>query len=783
MLSGIKLDLVEKFNFLNQIAHYGRDNFPDELCNFLVTEFELQACVLFKVDDTSKLIVLGKSNSARKNFLRGSSFDCASCKLKTASADFSIHSDSNCTLQISEFVVYESCVSFKINNGERGFLKIAKKTPFSQSDSEGIKNLTTLISQLILIWAESSSSEKIPGELGFNEITSKISMELRAPANSIIGFTSILSEDNLTSSQSEYVNTIKNNAHQILLTINDLSDLAKLDSGLIQVSMKATKLTNLIKELTSIIKQKSANKSLQFTYEFSDEFEREQSIDDQKVRLIINYLLQFLTSFRSANIIEISGKTQNEKSRLLSIKGKDIILSEVAERKLFVPFGINEIEELKNSSVPGLGLLLAKKYAELLGGSLIASRSKEGLEFKLLLSTGEHKSASGLISQLPKSTSELNKILVIEDDYATSKLMSNYLTKWGYEPVIVNTKEQTLKLIQKEKFLAIILDIEIPNTNGLELLKQINANPLSKSTPVIVCSIEADQQKAYLMGAVEYFVKPINYNYLVEILTSYKLRKNSNILCVDDDVPTLNLIKQAIETAGYNAVAEHISANVMDEIKDKIIDLAIIDLDMPHPNGFELIAQLKSEDKFKNLPIIIYTGKENYADDLKKIDGLFDQLLDKKSTNIEDLASTIEAMVNRADLPPAEEVIKKIDGVKILLAEDYKHSQIIVTRLLKKNNFENIVVVENGEEAYSLAKKDKFDLILMDMQMPVMNGFEATEQIRQIPEYKDTPIIALTAFAMKGDREKCLDAGATDYIPKPIDSKEFIEKVKYYTNS
>jgi CheY-like chemotaxis protein len=102
---------------------------------------------------------------------------------------------------------------------------------------------------------------------------------------------------------------------------------------------------------------------------------------------------------------------------------------------------------------------------------------------------------------------------------------------------------------------------------------------------------------------------------------------------------------------------------------------------------------------------------------------------------------------------------------------------------LKKNNFENIVVVENGAEALEEVQKQKYDIILMDMQMPVMNGFEATEKIRQLPDYKDTPIIALTAFAMKGDREKCIEAGTTDYIAKPIDSQEFIEKVKHYTES
>jgi len=387
------------------------------------------------------------------------------------------------------------------------------------------------------------------------------------------------------------------------------------------------------------------------------------------------------------------------------------------------------------------------------------------------------------ISKLPKPTTNTN-VLVIEDDYATSKLLSNYLNKWGYRPIIVNTEEETFQLIEKEKLLAVILDIELPNTNGLELLKKIHEHPNTKNTPVIVCSVEAEQQKAFLMGAVEYFVKPINYNFLVEILTSYKLRKDSNVLCVDDDLPTLNLIKQAVETAGLNAVAENISADVMESIKDKDIDLAIIDLDMPAPDGFELIRLIKSEKKFEKLPIIIYTGKENYKEDLHKIDGLFENLLDKRSVNFEDLADTINAMVNRYETPPPkEEVIKKTDGMKILLAEDYKHSQIIVTRLLKKNNFENIVVVDNGEEAYNLAKEEHFDLILMDMQMPIMNGFEATEMIRNLENYKETPIIALTAFAMKGDREKCLESGATDYIPKPIDSKEFIEKVKYYTKA
>jgi CheY-like chemotaxis protein len=328
------------------------------------------------------------------------------------------------------------------------------------------------------------------------------------------------------------------------------------------------------------------------------------------------------------------------------------------------------------------------------------------------------------------------------------------------------------------------MDIILPDSNGLELLQQLRSSKNTRHTPVIVCSVEAEQQKAFLMGAVEYFVKPINYKYLVEVLTSYKLRKDSNVLIVDDDVPTLNLLKEAVEHTGYKAVAESNSTRVIDLIQNIKLDLAIIDLDMPEINGVELIELIKSKQQFANLPIIIYTGKENFEEDIQRIDGLFENLLHKRSTNIESLQDAINSMINRYELPATPQAIKeKKDTVKILLVEDYKHSQIIVTRLLKKNNFESIVVVENGQEALDAVKEQQYDLILMDMQMPVMNGFEATRKIRELADYRDTPIIALTAFAMKGDREKCLDAGATDYIPKPIDSQEFIQKVKYYTDT
>lgn len=782
----LKIEILNNFNELLSVAAKGKDSFPDTLCNFIVTEFEYQAIVLFELLESNGFKVIGKSLNARKNYLHGSEFSCSACKLVNNPNDFSISHDSNCELQISEFVIYESCVSFNIKLGERGLIKVAKKSPFDQNDTEILSDVTKYISTLLPIWFDARGNVKKTTNDSFGNTVLQIGNDLRAHSNAILGSTSILAEDNLSVSQTKYVSDIKQNAQYLVTNLKDSIELAKVENESPSYS-KNINIRTLTEQVSAYVKNTLVADNPEINIDIDDTIPQECNIDDIKLKYILNNLLLFssVTSKNNSAAMKINLLSADKMQVIVS--NTDTILDDELLNTIFEPFAIYKIGQISSKGITGLSLTLSQRFVTFLGGEInVKHNSENGITFNLTIKGDFHQAPKQVdLSAIPKPTKEQNSILVIEDDYATSKLLSNYLNKWGYKPTIVSTEEQVFTQMDKEKFLSIILDIEIPNINGLQLLNKIRSHKNAKNVPVIVCSVEPDEQKAYMMGAVEYFVKPINYNYLVEVLTSYKLRKNSNILCVDDDLPTLNLIKQAIETAGFIAVAENISANVMDQIKNIQIDLAIIDLDMPHPNGFELIKLIKSEPKFAKLPIIIYTGKENFEEDLQQIDGLFEDLLQKQSVNIEDLSETISSMIDGYETPSLPEVVqeKSDDEIKILFAEDYKHSQIIVTRLLKKNGFENVVVVENGEEALQTAKNDKFDLILMDMQMPIMNGFEATGKLREIPTYKETPIIALTAFAMKGDREKCLDAGATDYIPKPIDSKEFIEKVKFYLNA
>ncbi|GAB1350007.1 hypothetical protein MASR1M107_22220 [Ignavibacteriales bacterium] len=785
-------NIISFFKSINQLFQSDStgENLLNQLCNFISTEFEFYSAALFKPAN-DKMVLIGKSDNVKKSLAIGSESVCTVCKLHDSSSGVtSFDLDKKCQIQTTDFLVYEGCLKLKGNTEEQFILKLTRKSPFSQSDIDNIE----VLGKFLLVVLNSSKFVTYTSDSSISKLLLDVSNDLRTPSNSILGFASLLYDDKLTSVQTEYVKLIKDNAQKMSNLLNDLIDISKISGGSVAGQTAPFELKVMLDEIEKSFKDKidSTVTSLQFA--IGEAVPKEIESDQQKLKTAITSILAFLLNENPYGRVELTAT--ESLSGILTIKIYHSGLM-IPHEKLKDAFRISQIHDGRGkvATVSALSLNLAKRYIESLKGELVIGKENtQGVSISInLLLTGSSMFASQMES-LPKPANTNNRVLVIEDDYATSKLLSNYLNKWGYEPTIVNSGIKALQILQNEGFLSIITNVTLPDINGLELLRKIRENKLHRHTPVIVCSVEAEQQKAFLMGSVEYFVKPISYKDLVEVLTSYKLRRDANVLCVDDDINTLNLVKEAIQSAGFNPVAENFSYEVPAKIANMDLDLAIVDLDMPKMNGFELIKEIKSNSRFASLPIIIYTGKENYEEDLAKINGLFTELLDKKSTKIEDLAETISRMVNRTEPVTstggttsaggsAQAAAPESEGPVILLVEDYKHSQIIVTRLLRKNGFSNVTVCENGAEAVEQAKKMQYDLILMDMQMPVMNGFEATERVRQMPEYKDTPIIALTAFAMKGDREKCIDAGATDYIPKPIDSVEFIEKVKKYTQN
>lgn len=781
MLQGLRLDIIERHSYLINEAKKGLDTFPDEICDYLVVEFDFKSALLLNVNkDTNKFLLFGKSKYVKNKYELGKSFSCEILNDIKTSNLVTLNTSFNCpSTFVSEPSNEKGAILFETNNYGQFIIKFSKKTNLVQNDILPLKKIAELIAFYIELWLDSRNgvTSRIDKR---NFILIKKSLEfLTIPLNGIIGAASILNSESLSFTNKAYIDKIKNNTHDVLRNLSNIKNFVSLESG--EKAKLDLSVLDLQYFIENVFNSRTKNETSQLTYNFFNNIPKQVKTDKSKLKFILLTLLDFAKAIDN-NIkikVSVSFKENNNISFLFTF------LTDSDNSKfnyLVNPYLILMDETVSEPLI--FDILLFDKYLQLLEGRLVKeSTSERNVSLEVIIKDFSTKSISGSLS-LIENDRGLKKVLVIESDSATAVILTKYLKRWNYQTEVVTNSKDAINKLKTESYLSVILDIELEDENGLKLLQKINHLKEAKNTPVIVCSVEPETEEAFMLGAVEYFIKPINYNNLVEILTSYQLRKNSNILCVDDDKPTLNLVKQAIETAGFNSITEHRSDKVMKLIKDIDLDLAIIDLEMPHPNGYELIQLIKSEEKYAHLPIIIYTGKEDYTEELKQIDGMFTQLLDKKSTKLDQLESTIKNMIEGFETPADATASKENkEGIKILLAEDYKHSQIIVTRLLKKSNFKNVIVVENGEEAVNYVLKEKIDLILMDMQMPVMNGFEAIERIREIPEYRETPIISVTAFAMKGDREKCLEAGATDYLPKPIDSKEFIEKVKYYTNT
>ncbi len=771
MLHGLKLDILNKHLSLLKKAQSGKDGFPSDLCNFLVIEFDFKESLIFDIQGENKLYLLGKSSYAGAEFVPGNYYDCNVCKDAANNNIININANYNCNIGFSNSPTDVSCVVFKTENEKNILVKFTRKVHFTEADESALKNIAEIVENYLTLWFTARDNVSFIQSPRYPEIIGKSLSELINSLNKVLGNSSLVLGTELQSNQQKYLTEIKNSTRNILSEIEYLKTLNEIESkGPEKNEIKEINLLQLLDEIKS-------NSGLRFNIK-STAGNPVLRNDPKKIKHILKAILTNLSETKTHENAELvlsgTSKGISLKIEYGQTESEKVINNLIS---YFSPVNVINGDSPTNSAM----LFLAAKYAEDTQTSVVKEQNaKDGSVFSIYfanLTTAKDESPESST----ETKTEKRKVLVVGNDYATSKLLNKYLDKWNYNPVTVNNVSEIFTKLDSEDFLAVILDIEQKDENSVELIRKIKNHEKAKGLPVIVCSVEPENEEAFVIGAIEYLTKPINYNNLVEILTSYKFTKDSNVLCVDDDIPTLNLVKQAIETAGFNAIAEFRSDKVMELISGMSLDLAIIDLDMPRLNGYELIKLIKSNPKFTELPIIIYTGKEDFDDELKSVEGLFSYLLSKNSVGMKDLENAIRNMIEGTVSVPEQK--KYESGIKILLAEDYKHSQIIVTRLLKRNNFSNVVVVENGQEALDYVRKEKVDLILMDMQMPVMNGFEAIERIREIPEYRETPIISITAFAMKGDREKCLEAGATDYLPKPLDSKEFIEKIKYYSGS
>jgi CheY-like chemotaxis protein len=375
-------------------------------------------------------------------------------------------------------------------------------------------------------------------------------------------------------------------------------------------------------------------------------------------------------------------------------------------------------------------------------------------------------------------------ILIVEDSREFAEQLLERARVAGFKGVVVARGYAALSLVRDLQPAAITLDVSLPDLDGWKVLSRLKSDLTTRHIPVFVISADAEPENALKQGAMRYLGKPLDQSALDEVFGRVRVLRESpsgKLLVVEDDETQRNSLKELLaDTPSLDAVGT--AEEALQSLDASFHDCVVVDLMLPGASGFDLIEQIRA--RHPQLPVIVYTGKSLSEEEETQLNRLTQTIIVKDVRSPERLYDQVALWLHRkvVDLPPhGREIIQRLNdpnsilaGRRVLIVDDDVRNIFAMTSLLERH-YMDVVSAEEGETALELLRNgSEFDIVLMDIMMPEMDGYEVMSAIRAMYGFQDLPIIALTAKAMKGDREKCIDAGASDYISKPVDTDRLL---------
>jgi len=384
-------------------------------------------------------------------------------------------------------------------------------------------------------------------------------------------------------------------------------------------------------------------------------------------------------------------------------------------------------------------------------------------------------------------------LLIIEDDVKFAQILLDMARDQGFKGVITTRGAIGISLAKTFKPHAIMLDVQLPDLDGWMVLDQLKHNWETRHIPVHIMSVEEGRQRSLQLGAIAHLQKPISREDLSQTLTQIRDfvdRPVKNLLIIEDDERQRRSIVELIGNGDVQSTAVGTGAAALNLLKTERFDCIVLDLGLPDIDGFSLIEQIKQQPDLGYLPIIVYTGKQLTPQEETRLRQLSDTIIVKDVQSPERLLDETALFLHRLqeNLPPPQRQMLQqsqqndpiLVGKTVLIVDDDVRNIFALTSLLERYQME-VLYAENGRDGLAVLQANpNVDLILMDIMMPEMDGYEAIEAIRRMEEFKMLPIVALTAKAMQGDRDKCLEAGASDYITKPVDTEQLLSLMRVW---
>jgi CheY-like chemotaxis protein/CHASE3 domain sensor protein/putative methionine-R-sulfoxide reductase with GAF domain len=663
-----------------------------------------------------------------------------------------------------------------------------------------------------------------------SEFLANMSHELRTPLNSILILAQLLAENkkgSIAEKEVEFARNIHSSGIDLLNLINEILDLSKVEAGKMELEISRVNIDEVVANLRSMFTGIADKKSIELKINFAGQKPgNELYSDQQRLVQILRNLLSNAFKFTGPNgkvTVDIDAGPDGKASFAVTDTG--IGVPENKQGVIFEAFQQADGSTKRKYGGTGLGLSISRELARALGGE-IRLHSEEGkgsrftyscpLLFDLLMPAPQGKEevigkvalADTVQKNDPEAEDDLMEaelddrhtiqgndriMLIIEDDPTFAGILLHFFREKGYKGIMAHQGNTGLSLARHYRPDAIFLDMHLPVMSGSEVLKQLKNDPELRHIPVQIFSGYDLRKDSLELGAFDFVKKPVTMEGMedaVNKIEEFIHRKLKKLLIVEDNKQQNLAIRELIGNGDVKSFSAYAGLEAYELLQKEKFDCIIIDLGLPDMTGMELLEKIRASEELNKIPIIVYTGKDLGKDEVTSLNRLANTIVLKTADSKERLLDEVILFLHRMEskLPKEkQQIIRKLhrsDEVlqnrKVLIVDDDIRNIYSLTNALEEQGL-CCITAENGRAAIGMLKKHSdTDIVLMDVMMPEMDGYESTQAIRKMEGFIKLPVIALTAKAMKGDRERCLEAGMSDYVAKPVNIEQLLSLMRVW---
>lgn len=653
-----------------------------------------------------------------------------------------------------------------------------------------------------------------------SEFLANMSHELRTPLNSLLILAKDLSENKgkrLSEDDVMSASIIYNSGNELLHLINEILDLAKIESGKMDVNIHKISTSEFKSSIENMFSSLAKDKSLEFSVDVSKDFPSSFFSDNQKLNQIVKNLISNAIKFTAEGAVKVdlisAEKMNTSITNPIAIRVKDsgIGIDKTKLETIFEAFKQADGTTSREYGGTGLGLSISKELSLLIKGEIIVeSEPGIGSEFTVIFpsflekriesdssSTFIKKSISDVVEVADDRESiqeDDQVILIIEDDKSFSEILQNTCRKQGLKVLVAYTGEDGLELCEKYIPSAILLDLKLPGISGLKVLDTLKNNRDTRHIPIHIMSGEDRSTDLFDKGILGFLQKPVDRKQIESMLEKINAvidKEKKDLLIIEDDDNLRFAIEKLIGNGDVTKTSVSTGLDALKELEKNKYDCVVLDLSLPDIDGFELLNRLDKMDLSHKPPVVIYTGREiSYEEEFelrKYASSIIIKGVHSEERLLDETSLFLHRVIKKLPVKKQKMISKVYDdesifrNKKILVVDDDMRNVFALTKIIEENGM-SVVKAANGQKALDVVDNlgNDIDLILMDIMMPVMDGYEAIKEIRKSGKYNSIPILALTAKAMKDDRAKCIEAGANDYMTKPIESGRLLSLMRVW---